>query len=647
MIDTNQKNTDNDNPQVAYIPKPEEQEAYTEVVNAVVKGRTIIQKSYNQFNNRSLFDAIDDWQMRWNGYVSAGSVLDEDRSRIFLNYTRNLIIAYLSKVALNLPKIKVLAVNKKSGFQDTAFANMLSDLNDYSNNEEDAQSRFFESALEAAVKGTVIKYEGYSKQEQETEIADNYDAETGKFKKKKEKRVIFDNCYQELVAIEDFYIANPYQPDLQKQPWVIWRKITTYQESEQEFGHFDNFQYVKKGSYTVSADSTTFYRNQLMTEVNMDSVDIVRFYNRGKNRHIILISGVPVYMGPIPFKDGKYPFAKTIHEPFDNTFFWGSSFVQKIMGEQDSLNTDWNLMRDKNQGSLAPFGMSSDLDDIVEDTVIESGKVFKVGDVNKWRFETLPGVSTGEVGMLQQTLNFLKEGSGSLMASRYTPRGGKLQSKQIQQQDEEMTQKLGFTANYLESLERDRTELRISHIMQFYSIPKMEMITGKDGKTIQDLMYREIKLADVTLSDGRTGNKIIRLIGDIKSKDAKKKLQDEMSVKEEQGELTGTPTEVIAVPINTFFDYNYRIQIVKNSSYEKTQAIESSKRTSYANWRLSLAQVAPVDTEKLIEWVDEAYEIEEGQFKPKNNPQQGQQQQQLAQMQQDGQTPPPPMQQPQ
>jgi hypothetical protein len=633
MITENEKNTDKDNPQIAYIPTEQEQEAYSEVIKNVVKGRTIIQKSYNQFNDRSLYDAIDDWQMRWNGYITSGSVLDENRSRIFLNYTRNLIINYLSKVALNLPKIKVLAVNNKSGFQDQSFARMISDLNDYSNNAENADARFFESCLEVAVKGTVIRYEGYSKQEQETEIADEFDAETGEYKKKKIKRLIYDDCYQELVATEDFYIANPYQPAVQKQPWIVWRKITTYQEAQTEFGHYENFKYVKPGSYTVSADSTTFYRNQLMTEVNMDSVDIVRYYNRGKNRHVVLISGVPVYMGPIPFKDGKYPFAKGIHEPYDNNFFWGASFVQKIMGDQDLLNTLWNLIIDKSEGSLSPFGLTSDLDDMVEDLELEPNKIRKVGDITKWRFESLPGVSGGEMGVLGEGLSFIKELSGSLMAPKFSPKGGKLNDKQLQQQEEEMMMKLGFTSNLLEDFERDRTELRINHILQFYSIPKMEAVTGKDGKEIQELMYREIKIPDATLSNGQTGTKIIKLVGDVKTKDKRKKLEDEMSVIEATGEHMGIPTEVIAVPINTFYDYNYRIQIVRNSSFEKTQSIENAKRMAYANWRLSLAQVSPVDTDKLIQWVENSFDIEEGQFKPTPSQKQAQQQQALQAMQ--------------
>jgi hypothetical protein len=605
----------------AYIPTEEERDAYNQVVQDVVKGRNIIQKSYNQFNGRTLYDCIDDWTKRWNGYVPMTGALTQDRSNMFLNFTRNLVISYLTKVGLTLPDIKVIAVNKKTKQENLELAKTLNDLIDFSNNEENAQTKFLETALECATKGTVIKYEGYLRYEQEMEIPDDFDPETGKMKTKKETRVLFDNCYQDLVPLEDFYIANPYQPDIQKQPFIIWRKITTYEEAEMEFGHYSKFKHVKAGNYTVTTEPTTFYRNSLQTELQVNQVEIFRYYNLSKNKHVILCNGVPIYNGIIPFKDGKYPFAKTWHEPFGNDFFWGSGFPQKIMGDQDLVNTIWNMMVDKTYGSLSAFGLSSDADDLVDDNILEPGKIRKVGDINNWRFETLPGVNAGEQAMLQTAISFVKDHAGSEGgASAQTARGGKVTMRQAVLKQQEAMSKLGFTMNYLEDFERDRTELRLAHILQFYSIPKMEKIVGKGGKEIEKLMYREISLPDSKLSDGKTGNKVIKMVdgADVKNENDKKKLEDDLSVIEEMGEQGGMPTEAIAISIDSFRDYNTRVQVVKNSSYEHNQLLDRAERMEYANWRLGIAQMAPVDFEELIKWVDESYDIDSDKFKPKN-----------------------------
>jgi hypothetical protein len=599
-----------------YIPTPEDEKAKQAVLKDYVRGRMVINKSYGQFNGRNLFDCIDDWTKRWNGYIPKGSpLLEKYQSRMFLNFTRNQVISYLSKTALNTPKPTITAVNKKTSIEDKKFAEVLKDLNQYSLNAENGDARFLESAIECAIKGTVIKYEGYAKTEQEMDIPESYDALTGKVKSKKQKKIVFDNCYQELVPIEDFYIANPYQPDIQKQPFVCWRKITSYQEAESEYGNFKNFDSVPKTAYLLASEPSTFYRNTLQTELGMDRVEIIRYYNRSKNLHIVLLNGVVIYNGCIPFKDGKYPFAKGIFEPFDNFFFWGASFCHKIQGDQDLLNTLWNMMVDKNNASLLPFGLSSDTDDFIEDETLELNKIRKVGDVNAWKFVEMPGINSGETQMLQMAKEFATENSGSVQGAgnMMSAKGGRLPVWQIMLQQQEVMSKLGFSTAFIENFERDRTELRISHILQFYSIPKIEKITGKNGKEMEKLVYRDIKLSNYQLSDGKKGTKLIKIVENPNDEE-RANLANDLSVTETQGEILGTPTEALALVVDTFTDYNFEVQIITNSSYQKSSVLDQKARQEFAAWRIALLQIAPCDVAKLLKWVEEPLDIPVEEF---------------------------------
>lgn len=611
--------------QVSYTETPEEKAIKDKVIKDFISAKGVVQKSYNQFNGRTLYECIDDWTKRWNGYIPPmNPLVDADSSRVFLNITRNIIIAYLSKVALSVPKIKVVAVNKKSHIPFQKLAESLNDLNTYSLNAEDGEQRFFESCLEVTVKGTVIKYEGYAQRKVKRETPKEFNAETGEIETEKLEVVEYDDCFQEIVPVEDFFIPNPYQPEIQKQPFVIWRKITTKEEAEIDFGHYKKWGYVTPGKYIMSPDVSTFYRNQMMTELKPEQVEIVRYYHKSKNKHVVMINGVVLYDGPIPFKDGRYPFAKGIFEPFGNDFFWGAGFPQKIMGDQDLVNTLWNMMIDKTETSLTPLSMSSDLDDLIEDEYMTPGKVRKVNDVNAWRFEQLPGVTSGEQGVMQSAMSFIRENAGTYGGGEaYSPRGGKLQTRQIMLKQQEALQKVGFSMNFMETFEKDRTQLRISHIMQFYSIPKIDKITGDGSKEITKLTYRDVKLENQTLSDGRKGNKVIKLVGDeVNDENKRAKLADELSVTEMMGEEKGIPTEAVAVSVDSFRDYDYSVMVVKNSSYEKNQVLDQATRHEYANWRMSLAQAAPVDVPALIAWVDESHDLPSDKFVPKQvNPQ--------------------------
>lgn len=600
-------------------------EAIDQVIGDFTKARTLMQKGYNYFNGRNLYDCIDDWSKRWNGYVpEQNPLLDTTQSQIFLNYTRNAIISYLVKVAMNTTKPKIVAVNKKNRTQSKQFAQFLKDANQFSLNAENGDAKFFAAALETTVKGTCITYEGYLHQEQEMEVPEKFDSMTGEITTKKITKVIYDDCYQKIHPVEDFYISNPYQPEIQLQEFIIPRRICTYTEAKMEFGHYPMFEHVKAGAYTIVSDVATFYKNQLMSELSKDQVEILPWMNRSKNKHILLINGVPIYIGVIPFKDGKYPYAKAIFEPFANDFFWGAGFPNKIMGEQDLKNMLFNMMVDKTSGSLLPFGLSSDLDDIIEDEILAPNKIRKVGDINKWKFETLPGVSPGEVQMLQLTDKELNDNSNNVSNSGSTssPRGGKLAARQVMAQQQESMQKLGFSSSFLEDFEKDRTDLRLSHILQFYSIPKLENITGVSGPDQKKLTFRDITLHNTRLSNGKIGTKVIKLT-DKMSGSQRNKMADDLSVIEATGEEAGVPTEAVAIDINTFTDYNTEVQVIKNSSYEKNYVMQQSKRMEFANWRLGLAQVAPVNAPEIVKWVEEAFDdIEADKFEGQPGPQQ-------------------------
>lgn len=615
-----------------YIPDKEDELCIKETLDTLMKGRNVLNKGYEYFNGRSLLEVIDDWTKRWNGYIPpANPLLGVAQSQIFVNFTRNAVIAYLSKVAMTPVEPKIAAVNKKSGQPDKEFASVLKDLNEYSLAQENGAAKFLQAGLECAVKGTVVVYEGYMKNEQKVRTPEGFDAMTGKAKYKEEKRTIYDNCYQEVVPLEDFYILNPFQPDVQKQPKVIWKRITSHFEAGLEFSHYKNWQYVRPGTYVFGGEPTTFYRESLLTSLESDQVEIIRYYCRFTNKHVILANGVVLYDGPIPRKDGLYPFAKSINEPFGAEFFWGNGHPGKYMGEQDLINTFINLMADKTINSLIPTGLSSDLDDLVEDDVIQIGKIRKVENVNNWSWWEAPEVGSGEFNFFQSILQLARESASTQAGDTMTAKGGKETARQVLLKQQEVMQKLSFNMNFLEDLERDRTILRINTILQFYSIPRIEKISGKSGEELQQMIFRDVQLSNVKLSDGETGNKVIKLVGaEYLNPDNKQTMADELALTEAQGEMNGMKIEALAVVVDTFYDYNLEVQVVKNSSYEKNQALDQAARMEFANWRIPLAAgggvdkltgqpipaIAPADVPAIVKWVEESFDVPTDQFEP-------------------------------
>jgi hypothetical protein len=374
----------------------------------------------------------------------------------------------------------------------------------------------------------------------------------------------------------------------------------------------------------------TFYRQAQLADLPMDRVEILRYYCRRNNTHIVLCNGVLMYSGPIPFKDGKYPFAKTVNEPFGNDFFWGQGMPGKYMGEQDLINSFINMMAQKTTNSLLPTGLSSDLDDLIEDNVIEIGKIRQVSDVNKWQWWEAPAVNGGEFNMFQTVLNLAKDSANVGAGDLTTAGGGKVTARQVLLKQQELVSKLSFNTNYLEDLEVDRTKLRLSHILQFYAIPRIERVTTTTGKELEELAYRDIKLSNVELSDGRKGNKIVKIIGsEHTNPDTNQQIADNLSTIELMGEEQGIPTEALAISADIFQDFETNVQVIKNSSFERNQALEQASRNEFVQARMAMAQMQPIGNLKgLIEWWEESYDIDPSEFEEPSTDQQLQQQNQ-------------------
>ena len=94
-------------------------------------------------------------------------------------------------------------------------------------------------------------------------------------------------------------------------------------------------------------------------------------------------------------------------------------------------------------------------------------------------------------------------------------------------------------------------------------------------------------------------------------------MENDLALMEAMGDESGTPTEALALPISMFTNFNIQVQIVTNSSYTQNQVLDQAERQQYAQWRLAMAQFAPVDTQELIKWVDESYDIDTDRFTPK------------------------------
>jgi transcriptional regulator of heat shock response len=96
--------------------KPEDQDIVLEVYKEYETMRGVSNKTYPEFNDRTLKNFLDDSQKRANAYILSKDEQDKDdwQANIFTQFTRNKIKAQIASVAKRPPDIAIRATNENN-----------------------------------------------------------------------------------------------------------------------------------------------------------------------------------------------------------------------------------------------------------------------------------------------------------------------------------------------------------------------------------------------------------------------------------------------------------------------------------------------------------------------------------------------------
>lgn len=102
-------------------------------------------KTYRQFNDRTLVDFIDDSDKRVQGYVPSREAQgkNDNQANVFNQVTRNKLKAIIASVASTPPTIKYKAVNLNDGGLDLRRAEIIENLVQYSRYKQNPETEIF------------------------------------------------------------------------------------------------------------------------------------------------------------------------------------------------------------------------------------------------------------------------------------------------------------------------------------------------------------------------------------------------------------------------------------------------------------------------------------------------------------------------
>lgn len=474
-----------------YQPSKAEMSAMSYITRDWAVGENIKDRAYEEFNDVSMDERQNIDQRAWNSYVKPRSTDPDEawKANTVRPVTRNKCISIAAHVTNTLIYPQIFAQNKDDE-TDQASAEVMRDLMEWTFEQSDYERIFLRAVIGALFNPATIVYDGYHEVKRKFKKMKS----DGSYDEKTMEDEEYSGYYNEVVPCDELYIGDIYEHDLQKQPFIIWKKNIDYTQAAQKYAENENFKkYVRPGLRVMYVDEEDQFYEQYDDELEFRLVEEVHYWNRFEDLHLIVCNGVLLTKPDQPNErlDKKYPFAKSGYEFIDEgRFFYYKSLADKLEDDQRIVDVLYNMVIDGSFINLFPPAVVMGTEEI--DT-----SVYTPGTITTFqadtKFDTLPTNNNLAAGInaLQIVENSINESSTDPALSGMRGGGG-VTAFEVARLEQNARTMLGLFGKMIGFLVKDLGELRLNSILQYMTVGELDELTDKPTQ----LRYKTILLED-------------------------------------------------------------------------------------------------------------------------------------------------------
>lgn len=467
----------------AYDPSQDERDTRAMILRQFGLGYMTMYTPRVEFNDLCAIDRMQVDQMSFNTYqpnnggATEGDIQNAWKSRAMKPVVRNKVISIAAHATARLIFPKVFAYNETSDSQREA-AQVMRDLMEWSGDQANYGYTSLHATISALTDPASIVYTEYG----EVYRTVKRDKVNGKYNEEEILDTTLSGFKDTMVSMDELFIENFYEPDIQKQGWLIWRRVFSYALAEAKYAkqYADKFQYVTPGVQVVYNDANQSFYQVYDTNMRPYDVEEVIYWNRTLDLKVIMVNGVMLTDcdNANPRNDKLYPFVKFGYELINNRCFYYKSLAFKLQQDANIVNTLYPMIIDGTYLQVFPAMINLGGEEIGSDVIVP-GAVTTFSDPNA----DLRAIQTTNAQGLNAGMQTLQGVEESLNDSSQNPLESG-QADQISQTAYEISRLeqnaatvLGLFVKMISIYVKSYGQLRMGDILQYLTIIDADKIT--------------------------------------------------------------------------------------------------------------------------------------------------------------------------
>lgn len=482
-----------------YNPSQEIRDRLALIRSDFTSGYTTLQRPRREFNDLALIErtAID--QMAWAVYQpNDGDNLDGNvngwRSNAVRPIVRNKVFSIAAHVTARTLFPRIVAFDEESKEQEDA-AQVMSDLIEWSSFNTNAT--FADVSLQAVISALVNPVSLVW-----TEYVEVY--RTVKRKKTTDGWIIEKILDEDMSGFRDeslppdqLYIQDFYQPDIQKQGWIIRRRVRPYTLLNEIYGSRSDWQYVRSGVQCIFNDANQQFYEAYDLTMRQDECEEVIYLNKSLDLRLEVVNGVLLTDSdnPNPREDKLYPCASFGYEYLranGDCFYW-KSLAFKTMPDDKIVNTLYPMIIDGTYLAIMPPMINRGGEIIGSDVIVPGGvTTFSNPDASLDPIAVQnDNLKAGLEALMKVEQNIQDDAFNSLQQGDMPDNGGNMPAYNMSKMEQNAKIMLGPFMDMVGRYVKQMGRLRIGDIKQYMTLPQIMAI---EGSANQDLVYKNFLL---------------------------------------------------------------------------------------------------------------------------------------------------------